>query len=190
MPANYTIMKLLTTPIKDLFVIEPTVFSDQRGYFFESYNNRFFEKSGIKATFMQDNESFSSYGVLRGLHFQTGKDAQAKLVRVISGKVLDVAVDLRLASETFGKHFALRLSGENKKQLFIPRGFAHGFVVLSKTAVLQYKCDNYYNKDTESGLNFADPALGIDWLIPEGDMIVNERDKNFGTLEEFKQNNS
>jgi len=178
-------MKLSETPIKDLFVIEPTVFSDQRGYFFESYNNQFFEKNGIKATFVQDNESFSSYGVLRGLHFQTKEYAQAKLVRVISGKVLDVAVDLRTNSKTFGKHFTLELSGENKKQLFIPRGFAHGFVVLSKTAILQYKCDNYYNKEAEGGLNFADPNLGIDWLIPQVDMIVNERDKNFGTIEEF-----
>ena len=180
-------MKLHSTLIKDLVIIEPTVFSDQRGYFFESYNNLFFKKTGIKAIFVQDNESFSTYGVLRGLHFQTGEYAQAKLVRVIQGEVLDVAVDLRRDSNTFGKHFATQLSGENKKQLFVPRGFAHGFVVLSKTASLQYKCDNYYNREAESGINFADPALNIDWLIAKDHIIVNERDKNFQTLEEFKQ---
>ena len=179
-------MKLSETPIKDLFVIEPSVFSDQRGCFFESYNNQFFEKSGIKATFVQDNESFSSYGVLRGLHFQTKEHAQAKLVRVISGKVLDVAVDLRTNSLTFGKHFALELSGENKKQFFVPRGFAHGFVALSEDVILQYKCDNYYNKEAEAGINFADPELAIDWRLDYRQLIVNERDRSFPSLEEYK----
>lgn len=183
-------MELLKTFIKDLIIIKPTIFSDQRGYFFESYNNLFFEKTGIRPMFVQDNESFSAYGVLRGLHFQTNGYAQAKLVRVIEGNVLDVAVDLRPNSLTFGKHFAVELSGENKKQLFIPRGFAHGFIVLSKNARLQYKCDNYYNKDAESGLNYADPNIGINWLIPEENMIINDRDKNFQTLEEFKRNNN
>jgi dTDP-4-dehydrorhamnose 3,5-epimerase len=180
-------MKLSETPIQDLLVIEPKIFTDERGYFFESYSNLAFKKANINLTFVQDNESFSSYGVLRGLHFQTGEHAQTKLVRVTEGAVLDVAVDIRPLSTTFGQYFAIELSAENKKQLLIPRGFAHGFVVLSETARLHYKCDNYYNKEAESGLCFNDPELAINWKIPELNLIVNDRDRCFQSFKEFKQ---
>ena len=178
-------MQFETTFIQGLIVISPRVFKDERGYFFETYNKKLALDGGINASFVQDNESFSKYGTLRGLHFQKGESAQAKLVRVGRGRVLDVAVDLRLDSPTFGKHFTIELNEENKKQLFVPRGFAHGFVTLSEEAVLQYKCDNFYNKEAESGVRFDDIDLGIDWLVPRAEIIINERDLRFRTLKEL-----
>lgn len=170
-------MNIIKTEIEGLVIIEPEVFSDERGYFFESFSQREFEEKVCKTVFVQDNESKSIYGVLRGLHFQKPPFAQAKLVRVVSGKVLDVAVDIRKGSPTFGKHVSVELSGANKRQLFIPRGFAHGFAVLSNEAVFQYKCDNYYAPDYEDGILWNDPALEIDWKIPMKDVILSEKDK-------------
>ena len=170
-------MQVTETKLSGCFIIEPRVFKDERGYFFESFNQKGFEKStGIKVNFVQDNQSFSSYGVVRGLHFQKGEHAQAKLVRVIQGKVLDVAVDLREHSKTYGQHVAVALSEENNKQLFVPRGFAHGFSVLSDTALFFYKCDNYYNKESEGGILYNDPNLNIDWQLPEEHIQVSEKD--------------
>lgn len=165
------------TKLQDCYILEPTVYADERGYFFESYNQKVFNKLlGANVNFVQDNESFSSKGVLRGLHYQTGAHAQAKLVRVLNGRVLDVAVDLRKESQTFGQHVAVELSEQNKKQLFVPRGFAHGFVVLSGTALFSYKCDNFYNKEAEAGIIFNDKYLDIDWQLNEEDFIVSEKD--------------
>lgn len=172
-----------STCIPDVFVFEPTVFEDERGYFFESYNKNELCQAGIITDFVQDNQCASTYGVLRGLHFQKAEHAQSKLVRVLFGKVLDVAVDLRPHSPTYGQHFSIELSSENKKQLFIPRGFAHGYVVLSETAVFSYKCDNFYNKNAEAGIRFNDPNLNIDWQIPIQDIQINLRDKNFPTIQ-------
>jgi dTDP-4-dehydrorhamnose 3,5-epimerase len=170
-------MELIKTNFQDCFIIKPNVFSDSRGYFFESFNEQTFNKlSGLDVHFVQDNQSFSAYGVLRGLHFQKGSHAQAKLVRVLKGEVLDVAVDLRENSPTFGQHFAITLSEENKLQFFIPRGFAHGFAVLSKEAEFFYKCDNYYNKASEGGILYNDSELGIDWELPQADILVSEKD--------------
>ncbi|MDO5606942.1 MAG: dTDP-4-dehydrorhamnose 3,5-epimerase [Capnocytophaga sp.] len=168
-------MHLISTDIKDLFIIEPKVFGDERGYFFESFSQQKFEEI-CKTTFVQDNESKSSYGVLRGLHFQKPPHAQSKLVRVVKGKVLDVAVDIRKGSPTFGKHVAVELSEENKRQFFIPRGFAHGFVVLSEEAVFQYKCDNYYAPQSEGSVAWNDPAIGIDWQIAPEAVILSAKD--------------
>ncbi|WP_418508825.1 dTDP-4-dehydrorhamnose 3,5-epimerase [Corallibacter sp.] len=177
-------MRLIETKLKDCFVIEPNVFADDRGYFFESYNKEKFNKAlGQNINFVQDNESFSSKGVLRGLHFQKGEFAQAKLVRVIKGEVLDVAVDLRPDSPSFGKYESVVLTGENKKQFFVPRGFAHGFVVLSDTAIFSYKCDNFYNKESEGGLIFNDKTLNIDWKLPESECLLSEKDKILPTFE-------
>jgi len=172
------------TKLKGCFVLEPVVFADERGYFMESFNEERFN-SAIDNTvnFIQDNQSFSSKGVIRALHYQTSEHAQAKLVRVLSGTVLDIAVDLRKDSPTFGEHFSIELSGENKKQLFIPKGFAHGFVVLSDTAEFFYKCDNYYNKESEGGIIFSDPTLNIDWKLPHEQLIVSEKDRILPTLE-------
>ncbi|WP_405400118.1 dTDP-4-dehydrorhamnose 3,5-epimerase [Maribacter sp. Asnod2-G09] len=165
------------TKLKGCFVLEPNMFEDDRGYFFESFNaQRFNTGIGETINFIQDNQSFSKYGVIRAIHYQLGEYAQAKLVRVLSGKVLDVAVDLRENSITFGQHFAVELSGENKKQLFIPRGFGHGFSVLSDTAEFFYKCDNYYKKDSEGGIIYNDSSLKIDWKIPVDDIKVSEKD--------------
>lgn len=175
-------MKLIETGIRDLFVIEPQVFGDHRGYFFESYNKEKFLKLGLEYDFVQDNESFSRYGTLRGLHFQTGDSAQAKLVRVSSGKVLDVAVDLRKDSITYGKHFSVELSEENKLMMIIPRGFAHGFVVLSEFAKFCYKCDNYYDTKSESGVYFNDEELKIDWIVPLRDIVLSSKDSNLPLL--------
>ena len=170
-------MKAKETELKGCFVIEPKVFEDKRGYFLESYNQKTFNQLiGETTNFVQDNQSFSSKGVLRGLHYQTGKYAQAKLVRVLKGEVLDVAVDVRQNSLTFGQHVAIKLSEENKKQLYIPRGFAHGFVVLSETALFSYKCDNFYNKSSEGGIIFSDKALNIDWELPKNQIVVSEKD--------------
>ena len=170
-------MKITTTAIEGVVILEPKVFGDERGYFFESFSQREFEEKVCKTTFVQDNESSSRYGVLRGLHFQKSPHAQAKLVRVVKGKVLDIAVDIRKGSPTFGHHVSIELSGENKRQLFIPRGFAHGFAVLSDEVVFQYKCDNYYVPHSEGGILWNDPALGIDWKLPEEDVILSEKDK-------------
>ena len=176
-------MTATETKLKGCFIIEPKVLEDHRGYFFESFNqNRFNELIGKNIAFIQDNESFSSKGVLRGLHFQIGEYAQAKLVRVVKGTVLDVVVDIRKDSPTFSKHFSIELSEENKTQLFVPRGFAHGFIVLSDTAIFSYKCDNFYNKSSEQGLRYDDPSLGIDWKLPPNEFIVSEKDLALPTL--------
>ena len=181
-------MEISKTPLDGCIVIAPSVFEDSRGYFFESFNEqKFCTRSNLNVHFVQDNQSFSSYGVLRGLHFQEGKHAQAKLVRVLHGKVLDVAVDLRENSPTFGKHFSIILSAENKLQLFIPRGLAHGFVVLSEKAEFFYKCDNYYNKEAEGGILYNDTDLNIDWQVPPSDVVISEKDKQNISLEEFKE---
>ena len=169
-------MPFTETGIQGLYVFNPAVFQDSRGYFFESFNERVFKEQGLSNVFVQDNESGSSYGVVRGLHYQLPPYQQAKLIRVVEGAILDVAVDIRKNSPTFGKSFSLELSGENKKQLFIPAGFAHGFSVLTGKAVVIYKCDNYYNRESEGGIRFDDPALAIDWKIPRGKMIISEKD--------------
>lgn len=170
-------MKVTETKLKGCFIIEPTVFKDARGYFFESFNEPKFEQlTGQNGHFVQDNQSASTYGVVRGLHFQKGEHAQAKLVRAIAGRVFDVAVDIREGSETYGQWFGMELSAENNLQLYVPRGFAHGFSVLSETAVFAYKCDNGYNKASEGGLMFNDPDLNIDWGIPEDKMNLSEKD--------------
>lgn len=173
------------TTIPDLLIFEPKIYADDRGYFFESYNKKIFGNANINCEFVQDNQSRSEYGVLRGLHFQTGESAQAKLVRVLQGRVLDVAVDLRPNSNTFGHYFSIELSCLNQKQLFIPKGFAHGFVVLSSTAIFSYKCDNFYNPQAENGIKFDDPDLAIDWQIPSTDIIINKRDQSFPCLQNY-----
>ena len=164
-------------------VFEPAVFSDERGYFFESYNRRTWEQAGIQCDFVQDNQARSTRGVLRGLHYQSGEMAQAKLVRVVEGEVLDVAVDLRPDSATYGQWYGIRLSAENKKQLFVPRGFAHGYLVLSETAEFAYKCDNFYSKAHEGGLRYDDPKVGIDWGFDLSQVIVSEKDKELPYLD-------
>lgn len=180
-------MKVTKTFIEGLLLIEPDVHGDSRGYFMESFNARTFrELTGIDADFVQDNESKSSYGVVRGLHFQRPPHAQAKLVRVVEGRVLDVAVDLREGSETYGKHFAVELSEENHFQMYIPKGFAHGFSVLSEKVVFQYKCDDYYAPETEGALAWDDPDLAIDWRIPHESVRLSEKDKNHPRLKDLK----
>lgn len=177
-------MTVTETHLQGCFIIEPKVFEDTRGYFFESFNQEVFkEKVGLNVDFVQDNESFSSKGVLRGLHFQKGIHAQAKLVRTIKGRVLDVVVDIREDSKTFGEHFAVELSEENKKQLFVPKGFAHGFIVLSESAIFSYKCDTYYNKSSEGGIIYNDSTLNIKWGLPEEELIISDKDKLLPTLE-------
>ena len=171
-------MKVLKTAIEGLLIIEPTVFGDSRGYFFESYNKqRFNEATGLDIDFVQDNQSKSCYGVLRGLHFQKPPYAQSKLVRCVRGKVLDVAVDIRKSSPTFGKYVAVELTEDNHRQLFIPHGFAHGFVVLSEEAIFQYKCDNFYHKESEGAIAWNDPEINIDWTIPFDDVMLSDKDK-------------
>jgi len=178
-------MTITPTPLEGCFVISPRIFNDDRGYFFESYNTKSFnDAAGAEISFVQDNQSFSTKGVLRGLHLQKGEHAQSKLVRVTLGEVLDVAVDVRKNSKTFGQFFSVLLSDVNHHQFFIPRGFAHGFVVLSDTAIFQYKCDNYYNKGSEGGLHYADPSLGIDWGLPAGELLVSEKDKELPFLKD------
>lgn len=179
-------MRIEETLLKDCFIIHDTVFEDSRGYFFESFNEqRFKSLTGWNTHFVQDNQSCSTRGVLRGLHFQKGEFAQAKLVRVLQGSVLDVAVDIRNDSLTFGKHVAIELSENSHTQLFIPRGFAHGFVVLSEHAVFFYKCDNYYNKQSESGIMYNDPSLNIDWKLNETELILSDKDKNNPLLKDI-----
>ncbi len=184
----YFILKIIETKLKGCFVLEPTIFLDARGYFMESFNENTFEKgTGNRVHFVQDNQSYSSKGVLRGLHYQTGEHAQAKLVRILQGEVLDVAVDIRPESETFGQHVAVLLSAENQKQLFVPRGFAHGFVVLSETATFFYKCDNFYNKESEGGIIFNDATINIDWQLPESELLISEKDSVLPQLKEAKK---
>lgn len=176
-------MNIVQTPLEGCFVIEPMLFEDNRGYFFESFNEEKFKKGiGIDLNFVQDNEVFSNKGIVRGLHFQKGKFAQAKLVRVITGKVLDVAVDLRKKSQTYGQHFSIVLSGENKKQLFVPRGFAHGYSVLENNTVFAYKCDNYYNKESEGGIIYNDKTLNIDWNLLDTEVILSDKDMQLPNL--------
>ena len=180
-------MKIHQTGIAGLVVIEPDVHGDSRGYFMESFSARKFkELTGLDAEFVQDNESKSSYGVVRGLHFQRPPHAQSKLVRVVSGRVLDVAVDLRPGSETYGKHFGVELTGDNHLQMFIPKGFAHGFAVLSDEAVFQYKCDDYYAPEYEGAVAWDDPDLAIDWKIPHADVRVSEKDSRSARFKDYK----
>lgn len=180
-------MKIRETDIKGLMVIEPRVFGDARGYFMESFSARKFrELTGLDVDFVQDNESRSSYGVVRGLHMQLPPHAQAKLVRVVSGRALDVAVDLREGSPTYGRHFAIELTGENHLQVYIPKGFAHGFAALSDEVVFQYKCDEYYAPDSEAAIIWNDPDLNIDWRLPAEDVIVSDKDKSHPKLKDLK----
>lgn len=178
-------MNIIETGIEGLWIIEPKVFGDSRGYFFESFSQREFNEKIGPVNFVQDNESKSCYGVVRGLHFQKPPHAQAKLVRVVKGKVLDVAVDLREGSPTYGKHCAVELSEENHRQMFIPKGFAHGFSVLSEEAVFQYKCDEYYAPQSEGAVLWNDADLAIDWLIPEDKVILSDKDRRHPTLKEL-----
>lgn len=178
-------MEIVETPIKDLIVVRPDVFADSRGYFTELYNENRYRAYGIDNNFVQDNLSRSSYGVVRGLHLQKGESAQAKLVKVIVGKVWDVAVDLRQGSSTYGEWFGVELSDENHLQFLIPRGFAHGFSVLSPTAIFSYKCDNLYDKQAEGGIIYNDPTLAIDWKVPVGEMIVSDKDLLLPTLDQY-----
>jgi dTDP-4-dehydrorhamnose 3,5-epimerase len=181
-------LKFIETKLKGCFVLEPSIFLDARGYFMESFNENTLQNGiGQQVHFVQDNQSFSSRGVLRGLHYQTGEHAQAKLVRVLLGEVLDVAVDIRPDSETFGQHVAVLLSAENQKQLFVPRGFAHGFVVLSETATFFYKCDNFYNKESEGGIIYNDDSMKIDWQLPENELLISEKDLVLPLLKEAKK---
>ena len=171
-------MAAIKTDIEGVYIIEPKVFGDERGYFFESFNEeRFLAETGIKTRFVQDNESKSKYGVLRGLHFQKGKYAQSKLVRVVKGRVLDVAVDIREGSPTFGKYVSVELTEENHRQLFVPRGFAHGFSVLSEETIFQYKCDNFYAPQEEGAIAWDDPDIGIDWQLPAEDVLLSAKDE-------------
>lgn len=180
-------MKLQETPLKDCYIIEPTIFEDARGYFYEKYNeNKFTELTGLNGHFVQDNISKSSYGVLRGLHLQKGAHAQAKLVSCLEGKVFDVAVDMRPESPSFGKWYGVELTEENKLQFYVPRGFAHGFSVLSETAVFAYKCDNFYHKESESGILWNDPELNIDWKLPASDILLSDKDKTQPLFSEKK----
>lgn len=181
-------MNFIPTSLAGCFIIEPKIFYDDRGYFMESFNEKtFMELSGQSVHFVQDNQSFSTRGVLRGLHYQTGEHAQAKLVRVLSGEVLDVAVDIRPQSPTYGQYVSVLLTAENQRQFFVPRGFAHGFLVLSETATFFYKCDNFYNKESEGGIIYNDSSIGIDWQIPQTDLILSEKDLIQPTLTHAKK---
>ena len=179
-------MEVIKTNIDGVFIIEPRVFSDARGYFFESFSQREFDQKVRKINFVQDNESKSSYGVMRGLHFQAPPFAQSKLVRCVRGRVLDVAVDIRRGSPTYGQHVAVELSEDNHRQFFIPRGFAHGFAVLSETAVFQYKCDNFYHPEADGGISILDSSLGIDWRIPTEHAILSDKDTKHPLLKDFE----
>ena len=181
-------MKIIETPIPGLLIIEPRVFVDERGYFFESYNASNFEKHGLQTCFVQDNESKSQRGVIRGLHYQLEPYSQTKLIRVIHGKVYDVAVDLREGSPTLGKWFGLEVRAANRKQFYIPKGFAHGFSVLSRYAIFSYKCDNFYNPASERGIRYDDPALGIAWKLSKADAVVSEKDKDLPFLADAEMN--
>lgn len=178
-------MEVIQTAIEGLVIIEPKIFKDARGYFFESFSQREFDEKVRKINFVQDNESMSGYGVMRGLHFQRPPFTQSKLVRCVKGRVLDVAVDIRKESPTYGRHVAVELSEENHRQFFVPRGFAHGFAVLSKMAVFQYKCDNFYTPEADSGISLQDESLGIDWRIPISHAILSEKDTKHLCLKDF-----
>ena len=179
-------MEVVETNIEGVIIIEPRIFKDDRGYFFESFSQREFEEKVCKTTFVQDNESKSSYGVLRGLHFQKPPFAQSKLVRVIKGAVLDVAVDIRKGSPTFGQYVSVELTGDNHRQFFIPRGFAHGFSVLSEEVIFQYKCDNFYSPQSEGAIAWNDPDLNIDWRIPVEEVILSEKDSKHPKLKDLQ----
>ena len=179
-------MEIIKTNIQGVLIIEPKVFGDSRGYFFESFNAREFkEKTGLDINFVQDNESMSTYGVMRGLHFQRPPFTQSKLVRCVKGKVLDVAVDIRKGSPTYGQHVAVELTEDNHRQFFIPKGFAHGFAVLSETAVFQYKCDEFYHPEADGGISILDDSLGIDWRIPTDKAILSDKDTKHACLKDF-----
>lgn len=178
-------MEIIKTAIEGLVIIKPKIFQDTRGYFFESFSQREFEEKVRKINFVQDNESMSSYGVMRGLHFQCPPYTQSKLVRCVKGRVLDVAVDIRKGSPTYGQHVAVELSEDNHRQFFVPRGFAHGFAVLSEIAIFQYKCDNFYAPQADGGISIKDDSLGIDWLIPTKNAILSEKDINHLCLKDF-----
>ena len=179
-------MEIIKTGIEGLLILEPRIFQDARGYFFESFSQREFEEKVGPVHFVQDNESMSSYGVMRGLHFQRPPYTQTKLVRCVSGRVLDVAVDIRQGSPTYGQHVAVELTAENHRQFFIPKGFAHGFAVLSETAVFQYKCDEFYHPEADAGISILDESLGIDWRIPMDKAILSDKDTRHGMLADFQ----
>ena len=181
-------MSFIKTELEGVLVFEPRVFPDDWGHFFESYNKNTFIEAGLKYDFVQDNQSKSSYGVLRGLHYQLEPHAQTKLVRVLQGKILDVVVDIRRESNTYGKWIATELSGDEFKQLLVPKGFAHGFVVLSDIAVVSYKCDSFYNKEAEGGIRFDDPELKIDWKVPHKDINISEKDRVLPFFKDAKNN--
>ncbi len=177
-------MELIATKLKDCFILKPNVFTDARGYFFESYNRQQFElKTGLDVNFVQDNQAKSNYGIVRGLHFQVGEHAQAKLVRVLQGKVLDVVVDMRMDSPSYLQHISVELSADNNLQLFVPRGFAHGYSVLENDTIFFYKCDNYYHKESEGGISYKDPFLNINWGISEKDILVSDKDQLLPSLQ-------
>lgn len=178
-------VNVIKTEIEGVVIIEPRIFTDPRGYFFESYSKREFDEKVRPVNFVQDNESMSTYGVMRGLHFQRPPFTQAKLVRCVKGRVLDVAVDIRKGSPTYGKHVAVELSGDNHRQFFVPRGFAHGFAVLSDVAIFQYKCDNYYHPEADGGISIADNSLGIDWQIDPSKALLSEKDLSHPLLKDF-----
>lgn len=180
-------MNLIETSLEGVYIIEPAIFSDARGYFFESYNRNVFEKAGLNYTFVQDNQSKSSYGTIRGIHFQKGEFAQAKLVQALQGTVLDVVVDLRKGSPTFGQHIAVELSENNYRQLMIPRGFGHGFSVLSETAVFSYKCDNFYAPTHEGSVRFDDPDLAIDWRVDMDRALLSDKDRQAPDFKTYSQ---
>ena len=175
-------MNIIKTALEGVVIIEPRLFADSRGYFFESYSQRDFDNEVMPVNFVQDNESMSTYGVMRGLHYQRMPYTQSKLIRCVRGRVLDVAVDIRLGSPTYGQHVAVELNEQNHRQLFIPRGFAHGFSVLSEVAVFQYKCDNFYHPEADAGISILDPSLGIDWCIPSEKAILSEKDIHHACL--------
>lgn len=181
-------MPLLKTEFPDLLIFKPKIWEDDRGYFFESYNQKVFEQEGVKINFIQDNQARSGYGVIRGLHYQLAPYAQTKLIRVLSGAILDVVIDIRQQSPTYGKVYTIELSAENKKQLLVPKGFAHGYSVITETAEVFYKCDEFYNKESEGGIAYNDSELNIDWQIPEEKAIVSEKDKHYPGLKDCVNN--
>ena len=181
-------MPFIQTPFPGLLVFEPKVFEDKRGYFFESYNQKLFSEEGIEINFVQDNQASSTFGVIRGLHFQKNPHAQTKLIRVLTGEIIDAVVDIRKNSPTYGNAYTILLSAENKKQLLVPKGFAHGYSVISETAEVFYKCDGFYNRESEAGIKYNDPALQIDWQIPSSKEIISEKDQSLPSLADCRNN--
>jgi dTDP-4-dehydrorhamnose 3,5-epimerase len=181
-------MPFITTEFPGLIIYEPQVFEDHRGFFYESYNERLFSENGIEIYFVQDNQAKSSFGVIRGLHYQSDPHAQTKLIRVLKGAIIDAVVDLRKGSPTFGRSYAIELSAENKKQLLVPKGFAHGYSVISETSEVFYKCDEFYHKDSERGIAYNDPALQIDWQVPADKAVISEKDNNLPLMQDCKNN--